>query len=136
MKLQSAVWMLLKVASVYPLAVLGFTWSKVALTDLEGGRNGPRDAYRHSLSSALVAYTLGEWAVRAVTTVMESRGTPSNLMDVHNNRVGMKLGASARSLWEIEPLIQNAVRNGSEHSTDQSQITWLAREKWGRNWAW
>ncbi len=48
---------------IYPAGVIVFTWSYVLKSDFEGGRNGKLDAYRHSLASATVAYTLGEWAV-------------------------------------------------------------------------
>src|ERR1043165_5662459 len=74
--------------SIYPCFVLIYTWSCVFQSNLEGGRHGPLDAYRHTLASAVVSHTLGEWAVSLMTNLMESGGKDSNNMDSHNNRIG------------------------------------------------
>ena len=47
---------LLVVLAVYPAGLLGYVWYHCWSTGLEGGKNGPLDAYRHALSSAMVAY--------------------------------------------------------------------------------
>ena len=124
------------VLGVYPAGVLSFTWSHVSRSDFQGGRNGPLDAYRHTLASATVAYTLGEWAVRGVTTLSESQGKDSNRMDIHNNRIGAKIGARAGAFREIEPAVRQAVLNGRVHASDLDQITWLPKDQWrdGRLW--
>src|SRR5688572_11426083 len=85
------------ILSLYPLFVLTYTWSCVFRSDLEGGRHGPLDAYRHALASAVVSYTFGERSVGLVTSLMESKGKNSNKMDSHNNRIGAHIGANSRS---------------------------------------
>jgi hypothetical protein len=122
--------------SVYPLCVLFYTWGSVFRSDLEGGRHGPLDAYRHTLASAVVSYTLGQWAVNFTTGLMESRGKDSNNMDSHNNRIGAGIGVSSKSFHDLEPSVRQSVLNGAVNSTNTNQVTWLPKEKWksGRIW--
>lgn len=115
---------------IYPVFVLGYTWTHVFRSDFEGGRNGPLDAYRHALASAVVSHTLGEWAVELVTTVFESSGQESGQMDRKNNSIGAAIGQNAKSLAEIEPTVRNQVSKGAERSDQVGQITWLPRERW------
>jgi hypothetical protein len=67
---------------------------------------------------------------------MESRGKISNKMDIHNNRIGSRIGASSNSFGELEPAVRKSVLNGAADSRDTNQITWLPKEKWrdGRIW--
>ena len=122
--------------SIYPLFVLIYTWSCVFRSNLEGGRHGPLDAYRHALASAVVSYTLDEWAVDLMTGLLESKGKNSNKMDSHNNRIGAQIGAQSKSFGELEPAVRRYVLDGAVNSTDTNQITWLPKEKWrdGRLW--
>ena len=122
--------------SIYPLSVLTYTWTCVFRSDLEGGRHGPLDAYRHALASAVVPYTLHERAVDLITTLMESRGKDSNKMDRHNNRIGAQIGASSKSFHDLEPAVRQSVLNGTINSTNANQITWLPKEKWRRARIW
>jgi hypothetical protein len=118
--------------TIYPCFVLIYTWNCVYHSNFEGGRNGPQDAYRHALASAVVSYTLGEWAVNLITSLMESGGKASNSMDSHNNRIGAHIGASSKSFTALEPSVRQSVANGAVNSTDTNQITWLPKEKWRR----
>jgi hypothetical protein len=127
---------LLVILSIYPLSVLIYTWSCVFQSSLEGGRNGPLDAYRHALASSVVSYTLGNWAVDVTTRVMEARGKDSNNMDIRNNRIGAQIGASSKSFGALESSVRQSVLNGCVNSTDTNQITWLRKEKWGRARIW
>jgi len=122
--------------SAYPVFVLVYTWSCVFKSDLQGGRNGPLDAYRHALASSVVSYTLGESAVNLVTNLFESKGKDSNTMDSHNNRIGASIGTSAKSFRELEPSVRQAVLNGAVDASVSNQITWLPEKKWrdGRVW--
>ena len=122
--------------SAYPAFVLGYTWSHVVRSDLPGGRNGPLDAYRHTLASAVVAFTLGPGAVEWATRVMESGSKPSNVMDRHNNRIGAGIGSRAHSFAELEPAVRAHVLRGAVNATDAAQATWLPPEGWraGRFW--
>jgi hypothetical protein len=122
--------------SAYPTFVLGYTWTRVALSDLPGGGDGPRDAYRHTLASAVVAFTLGSRTVESVTRAMERSGTDANRMDRHNNEVGSAIGKRARSFTEIEPAVRDYVQRGAVHASDPVQVTWLPPEKWKHSILW
>ena len=124
------------VLCIYPLCVLIYTWTCVFQSDLEGGRDGPLDAYRHTLASAVVSYTVGEWGVNLTTFLMESRGKDSNKMDRHNNRIGAKIGSHAKSFKELEPTVRKRVQAGAAYSKDTNQSTWLSKERWrdGKIW--
>lgn len=114
----------------YPGWVLGYTWRHVLRSELQGGKNGPLDAYRHALASAVVSYTLGERVVHTVTVVMESGGKRSNRMDRHNNRIGAAIGAKARAFSELEPAVFRSIRNGQVDATDPNRITWMPKDTW------
>ena len=115
---------------IYPAFVLGYTWTYVLRSNLEGGRHGPLDAYRHALASAVVSHTLGEWAVNLVTTVFESSGKESNRMDRKNNSIGAAIGHSSESFAELEPRVREQVSSGAVLSEVVGQITWLPEERW------
>lgn len=121
---------------IYPACVLGYTWTHVFRSDLEGGRHGPLDAYRHALASAVVSHTLGEWAVKLVTTVFESSGKESNRMDRKNNLIGAAIGHSSESFAELEPRVREQVSAGAELSSVAGQITWLPKDRWRDSKLW
>ena len=116
----------------YPAFVLGATYQQFFRADLPGGRNGPADAYRHSLASAIVAYTLSPRCVEWVTDVMErgGDGNASRAMDAHNNHIGARIGATAPSWNEMQEAVRNAVRDGAVDATDPDRITWLPASRW------
>lgn len=128
--------MALLMAGIYPLSVLTFTWNCVLHSDLEGGRHGPLDAYRHALASSVVSYTIGAWAVNLITFVFESGSKDSNGMDRHNNRLGARLGADSHSFSSLERTVRQSVSKGGVHATDVNQITWLPEEKWRDSKLW
>jgi hypothetical protein len=129
-------WVVAALLLVYPVLVIGYTWSHVLRSDLEGGRNGQLDAYRHALASAVVSHTMGDWAVRVVTSVFERDDGQSNVMDRHNNRVGSSIGSRVAGFGEIEPAVRAAVLGGAVDAADPDRITWLPAAKWrdGRLW--
>jgi hypothetical protein len=120
------------VLSAYPAFVLGTVYSHWFSAGLPGGRNGPADAYRHTLASATVAYTTSPRLVALVTRVMEDdgRGSDMRAMDAHNNRIGARIGADARSWDEMQRRVRDAIATGRAQATDANQITWLPRERW------
>jgi hypothetical protein len=122
----------------YPAFVLGYTWTHVAMasTSLPGGRHGPLDAYRHTLASAVVAYTLSPRAVYWVTVTMESKPYKSSTMDRHNNRIGATVGTQAKSFAEIQPTVHALVQQGAIETTNADQTTWLPMEYWQDGLLW
>lgn len=122
--------------AIYPLWVCIFTWVHVARAEFPGGRNGPLDAYRHSLASAVVSHTLGEWAVSFATFLLEWGDRESNVMDRHNNRIGARIGAGVSTFREIEPAVRNAVGQGRKNSARDDEITWLPEKTWSSAVMW
>ena len=122
----------LVVAGAYPAFVLGATYWHFFQAGFPGGRNGPADAYRHSLASAIVAYTLSPRCVDWVTAVMEDGGVgnPSRAMDAHNNRLGARIGATAHSWNAMQQAVLAAVEHGAIDTRSPDQITWLAPGAW------
>lgn len=118
--------------SVYPAFVLGTVYATTLRSDLPGGRHGPKDAYRHSLASATVAYTGSPRWVEWVTAVMENGGDggPDRAMDAHNNRIGARIGADAQSWAGMRAAVLAAVEAGGIEAQDDDRITWLPPERW------
>ena len=118
--------------AAYPAFVLVMTYSRFFAADFPGGRNGPADAYRHSLASAIVAYTLSPRCVDWVTAVMEDDGVgnPSRAMDAHNNRLGARIGATAANWDAMQQAVLAAVEHGAAEARSPDQITWLAPGAW------
>lgn len=127
-----AVLALVGLAAAYPCFVLGSVYAHWLQADLPGGRNGPADAYRHSLASATVAYTGSAAWVDWVTRAMEGDGLDSDMhaMDAHNNRIGARIGARATSWNQMQRDVRIAVHAGTVDATDPDRITWLPRERW------
>jgi hypothetical protein len=116
----------------YPAFVLLSVYAATAQSDLPGGRNGPKDAYRHSLASATVAYTGSAQWVEWVTRVMEhgEGGDAANAMDRHNNPLGARIGARAESWSDMRAAVLAAVKAGDVAAQDDNRITWLPPEQW------
>lgn len=116
----------------YPTFVLMATYAESFAADLPGGRNGPADAYRHSLASAIVAYTLSPRCVDWVTAMMErdGAGNAARAMDAHNNQLGARIGAAAGSWNAMQQAVLAAVKNGAIDARSPEQITWLAPRAW------
>lgn len=129
-------WRMLAVVALalglYPVFILGMVYATVLRSDLPGGRHGPRDAYRHSLASATVAYTGSPRWVAWVTTVMEhdGRGDAARAMDAHNNMLGARIGAAATSWSGMRAAVLAAVRAGEVDARDPDRITWLPPSRW------
>lgn len=120
------------VLGAYPAFVMVATYSQFFAAGLPGGRNGPADAYRHSLASAIVAYTSSPRCVDLVTAVMErdGRGNAARAMDAHNNRLGARIGAAADSWTAMQQAVLAAVNEGAIDARSPDQITWLAPDAW------
>ncbi|WP_223620151.1 hypothetical protein [Lysobacter sp. ESA13C] len=118
--------------AAYPAFVMIAVYAQWFAAALPGGRNGPADAYRHSLASAIVAYTLSPRCVDWVTAVMErgGQGNPSRAMDAHNNRIGARLGAAAPTWTAMQREVRAAVDHGAIDARSPEQITWRAPDAW------
>lgn len=123
---------LLALAGAYPVFVLAAVYGATLRSDLPGGRHGPRDAYRHCLASAIVAYTAAPVWVEWVTAVMENggEGDPARAMDAHNNRIGARIGAEADGWGALLADVRAAVDAGGADVTDPERITWRPRTHW------
>lgn len=119
-------------AALYPAFVLATVYATTLRSDLPGGRHGPRDAYRHSLASAIVGYTGSPRWVHWVTAVMEDdgHGDDARAMDAHNNRLGARIGADAQSWSQLRASVLEAVEAGDVKLEDPNRITWLPPERW------
>ncbi len=121
--------------AAYPGFVLGVTYTITLRSGFAGGRHGPCDAYRHCLASAIVAWTLSPRVVEWVTAVMEGddAGT-SHRMDAHNNRVGVRLAASAADWSSLLRAVRGAVDRGglldASSSPALDRVVWLPVERW------
>lgn len=118
--------------AAYPAFVMIAVYTQWFAAGLPGGRNGPADAYRHSLASAIVAYTLSPRCVDWVTAVMErgGEGNASRAMDAHNNRIGARLGAAAENWTAMQREVRAAVDHGAIDARSPEQITWRAPSSW------
>lgn len=124
--------LLLAVAGLYPAFVLAAVYGTTLRAGLPGGRNGPGDAYRHCLASAIVAYTATPVWVDWVTAVMENdgRGDSARAMDAHNNRIGARIGGAAGSWRALQADVRAAVDAGGVDVADPDRVTWLPRASW------
>ena len=118
------------VVAVYPLALLGYVYGHSLTSGLPGARHGPQDAYRHTLASAVLAYTISPTAVDWVTGVMEFADEPSSAMDRHNNAIGASIGAAATSFVQIRPQVEQRVAAGRVDARNPQQVTWLPPRQW------
>ena len=123
---------MMAVLAVYPAFVLGTVFASTLRSDLPGGRNGPKDAYRHTLASATVAYTGSPQRVEWVTRIMEhgDGGDAANAMDRHNNRIGERIGMHARSWHEMRHQVRVAIATGAVDAVGDDQVRWLPPDTW------
>lgn len=128
--------LILALGLLYVVLVLGFVWWHCYQSPLKAGANGPLDAYRHTFASAVVSYTTSPKVVKLVSKVMEYKNRPANLMDKHNNAIGMHIGQQVKSLDDIDVLVVAKVKNGAVNAVDRMQITWLPPQYWGRGFLW
>jgi hypothetical protein len=124
------------VTLAYPIFVMTYVWSHVLSSSLPGGRHGPLDAYRHTLASAIVSYTLSPIAVELITAIREREEKRSSIMDRHNNMRGADIGNQARAFSDLEKMVAESVRSGTINATNKDQTTWLPKEDWraGKLW--
>lgn len=123
-------------ATLYPILVLSFVWWHCYQSPLTGGTNGPLDAYRHTLASAVVAYTTSPKLVEITTFWMENKNQPANLMDQHNNAIGAKIGIHANALSNLPSIVTTQILRGKVNSSNPNQITFMPKSWWKDSLLW
>ncbi len=123
-------------ASLYPTFVLSFVWWHCYQSPFIGGKNGPLDAYRHSLASAVVSYTASPTCVDIVTFWMEGQNQPANLMDQHNNAIGKQIGITANALTDLPAITSTKILQGKINAKDANQITFMPKNWWQESLLW
>ena len=134
-------WLLVVAAllAAWPLFVLVTTYTITLRSGLPGGRFGPCDAYRHSLASAIVAWTASPRCVEWVTTVMEGdEQGDSHRMDAHNNSVGIRLAARAADwsslLQSVRAAVDGGVAMDERVLAYPDRIVWMPEVLWRDLW--
>ena len=117
---------------LFSVWLLGSTYSIVLRSGLPGGSDGPMDAYRHTLASAQLSYTIGPWSVRLFTVLTERHAERKrdDAMDRHNNLLGAAIGASSTSLRAVRAEVLHRVEAGIANAVDPARVTWLPRWYW------
>jgi hypothetical protein len=124
------------ISAIYPAIVLSYVWYHCVISDFQGGKNGQLDAYRHTLASAVVAYSTSPKVVSLFTAITEFGEEADNLMDRHNNSLGAELGYQAEVFAHINPRVIQQVNNGTENATNGNQITWFSKSFWEKSLFW
>lgn len=97
-------------------------------TGLKGRRGGPQDAFRHTYSSALTARYVSPLAVEFFTYIWEREPeAPFDKMDIHNNKIGTKIGLSEGNIYET---VSRKISEGQVNTEDPNTVTWLEEKKW------
>jgi hypothetical protein len=108
-------------------------------TSYPGANNGPADAYRHMLGIAELRRRTNHPAARAAGDWDEKDGVPWRLktdadsqMDLHNNRIGERVGRMARNTAEVEAMVHAEVRAAAvEGGTGKNgTAVYLPPEQW------
>jgi hypothetical protein len=120
----------------YPIFVLSFVWWHCYQSPFKGGTNGPLDAYRHTLASAVVAYTTSPKLVEITTFWMENKNQPANLMDQHNNAIGAKIGSNANAFSNLPSIVTAQILHGKVNASNPNQITFLPKSWWKDSVLW
>lgn len=118
---------------IYTTLVLSYVWWQCFTSPWPSGKNGQLDAYRHTLASAVVAYTSSPKVVQWVTHLMEHKGNAANLMDQHNNRIGAN---TANSLNALNHAVNVQISQGTVNANSTTQTTWLPQTDWGESLLW
>ena len=119
---------ILLVTLISPVIVVILLYRLAMATELPGRRGGPQDAFRHTYSTALTSRYLSPKLVDLVTYLSE-RDSYSHFdqMDIHNNRIGTKIGLDKGDLYEV---VMKKVQEGQINSKDPNTITWLPEDEW------
>lgn len=119
---------LLVLIFISPIIVVFFLYRLAMATELPGRKGGPQDAFRHTYSTALTSRYLSPLVVELVTFMCERDPTNHfDQMDIHNNKIGSRIGSDEGELYET---VMKRVNAGQVNATDNSVITWLPEKEW------
>lgn len=108
-------------------------------TSYPGATDGPADAYRHMLGIAEFRRRTNDPAARVAGNWNERDDAPWRLktdaasqMDLHNNRIGERIGRVARNTAEVEAMVHAEIRAAAiEGGTGKNgTAVYLPHEKW------
>ncbi len=127
------------VANAYPNEIKESVAQNARGTSYPGATNGPADAYRHMLGIAEIRRRTSQPAARVAGNWNERDNLPWRLkkdadsqMDLHNNRIGERIGRVARNTAEAEEMVHAEIRAAAiEGGTGKnSTAIYLAPENW------
>ncbi|MBC7714680.1 MAG: hypothetical protein H7177_15145 [Rhizobacter sp.] len=119
---------IIMVINILPMGAVFVLYRIAMATDLPGRGNGPQDAFRHTYSSALTARYISPKAVELVSFLCErDHNSPMDLMDIHNNKIGAKIGIGEGPIYET---VAKKVQEGQIDAKDADVVTWLAKSYW------
>jgi hypothetical protein len=113
---------------ISPIVVVFALYRLAMATELPGRRGGPQDAFRHTYSTALTSRYLSPVVVEFVTYMCESDPTNHfDQMDIHNNKIGSRIGLGAGDLYET---VMKKIEAGQVNASDNNVTTWLPEKEW------
>lgn len=116
---------------LYSLLIIPFYLLAIN-TGLPGRRGGPQDAFRHTIASAFTTRYLSPRIVKFVTFICETNSVSAfDLMDIHNNNIGINLGNSEMPIYESA---LELIEQGSINSHREDQLTWLEPQYWSNSY--
>jgi hypothetical protein len=105
------------VVKAYPNELREAVARNALQTSHPGANNGPADAYRHMFGIAELQRRTNQAVARGAGNWNEKDGVPWRLksdaasqMDLHNNRIGERIGRVARNTAEVEAMVHAEVR--------------------------
>ena len=111
-----------------PVAALMVLYLIAMNTNLPGRRGGMQDAFRHTYSTALTARYLSPKVVELVTFICEDDpNSKYDRMDIHNNKIGTRLGLSEGPLYET---VMKKIAAGQINAQTEDVVTWLPEKEW------
>jgi hypothetical protein len=104
---------------------------------LPGLRNGPADAYRHILWAAEMTRLLGEpvagfflWGHEKEGSLGSNQPKDEEVMDLHNNEIGIRIGLLAKTFEEVIAGARKAVETSDRAGSSATGARWLDRSRW------
>lgn len=128
MKKKNIIRIIIVIIFIAPIVEVIVLYRLAMSTGLPGRRGGPQDAFRHTYSTALTARYISPKVVEFVTWAAERNpDDPFDKMDIHNNRIGTKIGLGKAPLYEA---VMQKIKEGEINSQNVDTVTWLPEKEW------